>query len=276
MKIALVTDSTCDIPYDVAQEKHIHIVPNILVIDGLSIEDNENFSRREFYARLPEMRSSPTTATASSGRYSEIYEELFRAGFERVLSIHCSRFISGIFNAASTAAQAFKGRVAVFDSEQVSLGLGFQVLEAVDAIAGGERIDTVIELLERVRHRIRLVAMLDTLEYIRRSGRISWARASLGTLLNLKPFVEVKDGFVHRLGEARTRRKGIARLIEIMQSLGPLKRLAVLHSNAEADARDLLERFAPDLPTEPQIVNVTTIIGAHIGPNGLGFVAVEA
>ena len=275
MNAALVTDSTCDIPYDLARELNIHIVPNILVIDGQTIPDDENFSRQDFYTRLPGMNLIPSTSTASSGAYTMVYEKLLRVGFDQVLSIHCSRFLSGIYNAASLAAQAFKGRVRVIDSQQVSLGLGFQVLEAVDAFAGGAKMEAVISLLERLRRRVRLVAMLDTLEYVRRSGRVSWARASLGSLLNLRPFVEVKDGVVLRLGEARTRKKGIARLLAMMQNLGPLKRFAVLHSNAESEARYLLECLSPSLPSEPLVVNVTTIIGAHVGPNGLGFVAVQ-
>jgi DegV family protein with EDD domain len=275
MKIALVTDSTCDIPYEMARELRIYIVPNILVIGGQTILDDENFSRQEFYSRLPVMSPTPTTSTASSGTYSKLYENLLHGGFDQVLSVHCSRFLSGIFNAATLAARAFKEKVRVIDSQQVSLGLGFQVLEAVDSIAAGARIEAVITRLEQLRTKVRLVAMLDTLEYVRRSGRVSWARASLGSLLNLRPFVEVKDGIVRRLGETRTRRKGIARLHAMMQSLGPLKRLAVLHSNAENEARSLLESLSLSLPTEPLVVNVTTIIGAHVGPNGLGFVAVE-
>jgi DegV family protein with EDD domain len=275
MKIAVVTDSTCDIPYEIARKWQIQIVPNLLIIDGQTIEDDEAFSREDFYAKLPQMSVSPTTATASSGKYSTVYQELFQAGFSQVLSIHCSHSFSGIFNAARLAAQSFNGKVLIVDSQQVSLGLGFQVLAAVEAISGGENLDTVIRILERVRQRVKLVAMLDTLEYIRRSGRVSWARASLGSLLDLKLFVEVKDGVIHRLGVTRTRNKGVARLLEIMQELGPLERLAVLHTNAESDARDLLERLSPEISTEPLIVNVTTVIGAHVGPNGLGCVAVK-
>ena len=116
--------------------------------------------------------------------------------------------------------------------------------------------------------------MLDTLEYLRRSGRVSWARASLISLLQIKPFIELRDGVVHRRGEVRTRKKGINRLLEMLRDLYPWERLAILHSNAEVEARQLLEDLHPDMPTQPLIVNVTTIIGTHVGPNGLGFVAV--
>jgi DegV family protein with EDD domain len=273
MKIALVTDSTCDIPADLVAAYRISVVPNILVIDGVSVEDNQEFSRQDFYHHLPGMTKFPTTSTASAGTYQALYEQLFRDGYEQILSIHCSRELSGIFNAASTAAQTNVGQVAVVDSGQVSLGLGFQVLEAAEAISQGVPIDFIVDLLLGVRQRIRLIAMLDTLEYIRRGGRVSWARASLGALLNLKPFVEVKEGQVYSLGEVRTRKRGMARLLKMMQDPKPMKRFALLHTNAEEDARRLLASLAPDLPTEPLLVNVTTVIGAHVGPNGLGFVA---
>jgi DegV family protein with EDD domain len=219
------------------------------------------------------METFPTTSTASIGTYQALYEQLFDDGYDRIISIHVSQILSGIFNAASTAAQPLEGRVIVIDSQQVSLGLGFQLLEAAEAIAQGMPTESIVTLLERVRKRIKLVAMLDTLEFIRRSGRVSWAKARIGALLNLKPFVEVKDGNVNSLGEVRTRKKGKARLLGMMQSPKPLNRLGMLHTNAEEDARILLASLAPKMGSVPLVVNVTTAIGAHVGPNGLGFVA---
>lgn len=275
MNVALVTDSTCDIPTELARYYNITIVPNVIIIEGESIDDDEDFSRQDFYDRLPDMKTFPTTSTASSGRYQAVYENLLKQGYDSILSIHASRFLSGIYNAASAAAQAFAGRVQVIDSQQISLGLGFQVLEAAEALSMSATRETVLTFLEHMRQKIHLVALLDTLEYLRRSGRVSWARASLGTLLNLKPFVGMKDGLVHRLGEVRTRRKGILRLREILQSLGPLKRLAILHTNSFEDAHQILES-TPSVLTDPLVVNVTTVIGAHVGPRSLGFVAVAA
>ncbi len=273
MKIALVTDSTCDIPRDLVAAYQIHVVPNILIIDGKSIEDDENYSRRDFYLQLPEMASFPTTSTASVGTYQALYESIFRSGFDQILSIHCSKELSGIYNAASTAANAVDGHVEIVDSRQLSLGLGFQVLEAADAISKGMPLESILNLLSTVRKRLQLIAMLDTLEYVRRSGRVSWARARLGAILKLKPFLEVIDGNVISLDHVRTRKKGIAQLLEMMVTSTPMKRFAVLHTNAEVDAHRILDRFAPDIPTKPLVVNVTTAIGAHVGPNGLGFAA---
>lgn len=273
MKIALVTDSTCDIPRDLVAAYQIHVVPNILIIDGKSIEDDENYSRRDFYLQLPEMASFPTTSTASVGTYQALYESIFRSGFDQILSIHCSKELSGIYNAASTAANAVDGHVEIVDSRQLSLGLGFQVLEAADAVSKSMPLESILDLLSTVRKRLQLIAMLDTLEYVRRSGRVSWARARLGAILKLKPFLEVIDGNVLSLGQVRTRKKGIARLFELMRSPTAMIRFAVLHTNAEQEARWMLDQLALELPTTPLVVNVTTAIGAHVGPNGLGFVA---
>jgi DegV family protein with EDD domain len=272
-KIAIVTDSTADLPDDLVQENNIYVIRNTLVIEGQSLEDGRGISRQEFYERLPTLKNLPTTATASSGVYQELYERLLRSGADYIVSIHPSSLLSGVVNAASLAAQAFSGRISVIDSEQASLGLGFQVLEAAAAVHRGISRENLLALLDSVRRRARVVAMLDTLDYIRRSGRVSWARARLGDLLHIKPFIELRGGKVFSLGEARTRRKGMERLLEIVRGLGPLQRLAALHTNAEADARQLLAELAPQLSSEPLVVNVTTVIGTHVGPRGLGFAA---
>jgi DegV family protein with EDD domain len=274
VRIAIVTDSTADIPYELADQHQIHVVPNILMIDGQSIEDGRNFSRNEFYTRLPEMKTLPTTGAASIGSYLQLYETLLGQGFERILSIHASSLLSGIFNSASAAAHSFGERVRVIDSKQVTLALGFQVLAAAEAVAAGLSLENVIQHILEMQPWVRMVAMLDSLEYLRRSGRVSWAIAGLGSLLKIKQFVEVRGGIVHRLGESRTRSKGIARLVEILHAQGPLERLAILHTNAELEARLILESLRVKVATEPLLVNVTTVIGTHVGPNGLGFAAV--
>jgi len=275
MDIALVTDSTADIPKDLIEQHHIHVVPNLIIIDGQNLVDGQEISRQEFYERLPTMKNPPTTAAQSSGAYQELYQKLFALGAETIISIHAASHLSGIFNAARVAAQEFGQRVYVMDGEHISLGLGFQVLAAAEAIARQMHIGDILTQIADVRRRVRVIAMLDTLEYVRRSGRVSWARARLGNLFQVKPFVEVREGGkVFNMGETRTRSKGIARLKQFIYNLGKLERLAILHTNAETEARQILADINPDLPAPPIVVNVTPIIGAHVGPNGLGFAAV--
>lgn len=273
MRTAIVTDSTCDLPIDVAAEQDIHVLPTILVMQGKSYFDGINISRQQFYERLPQMTELPTTAAPAIGEFQALYEKLFLAGYEKIISIHISSKLSGVFNAASAAAEAFAGRIQVVDSEQVSMGIGFQAIVAAEAARQGETLEAILGRIDSARQRIRLVAMLDTLEYIRRSGRLSWARATVGYLLSLKPFLEVKDGHVSRLGEARTRQKGFDRLLEILHSFGPLERLAMLHTVAEEDARLLLARAQAKLDQAPLFVSVTPIIGTHVGPKAVGVAA---
>ena len=274
MNIAIVTDSTSDVPLELAAAQKITVIPAILVIDGKSVVDGEGISRKDFYEQLPSMKTLPTTAAPSSGTFENIYESRLSQGASQVLSIHIASKLSGILNAAQAAARSFGKRVHVLDSEQVSLGLGFQALAAAEDAAQGLTLEQVVQRIVELRQRLHLVAMLDSLEYVRRSGRVSWAKASLGSLLQIKPFLRVKDGSVSQLGEARTRHKGIERLRQMLGALGQLERLGILHTNAEPEAQPILTEFAHLSQHPPLLVNVTSIIGAHIGPNALGFVAV--
>lgn len=274
MTTAIVTDSTADLSEDLLSAYKIHSIPAILVMDGQSMVDGKGITREEFYQKLPTMQSPPSTATPSSGSFEEMYHKLLEQGVQQIISIHPPALLSGIFNAAVIAAKSFSTRVTVIDSGYVTLGMGFQAIAAAEAALQNLTLKEILSKVADIRGRTHLVAMLDTLEYVRRSGRVSWARASLGTLLQIKPFITLKNGAVLRLGETRTRRKGIERLYESLKKLGSLERLAILHTNAEIDASQMVSEFTQYVKTQPLIVNVTSIIGTHVGPNGLGFVAV--
>jgi DegV family protein with EDD domain len=274
MKIGFVSDSTSDIPDNLAEQYGIEIVPAVVHINGKSYIDGLDISRNEFYDRLPGMRELPTTSTPSVGSFRERYEILLGKGVDSIISLHPPHKLSGIFNSARLAAQPFGERVTVLDSGQLSLGLGFQVILAAEAAAKGAVPEEVVSLLESVRKRVRVTALLDSIDYVRRSGRVSWATAMLGGLLRLHPLIEMRDGIIHRLGQARTRLQGIRRLVETLNSWGTLERLAVLHTNAETAARQLLDEVRSKVDVPPLLVNVTTAIGTHVGPNGLGFAVV--
>ena len=274
MKIGFVTDSTSDIPASLAEQYGIEIVPALVNINGKSFADGLEISREEFYTRLPGLIPLPTTSSPSVGAFQERYEKLLKAGADAIFSIHPPNELSGIFNAARLAAQEFGPRIDVVDSGQVSLGLGYQVILGAEAAAHGENKEEVLARVESVRKRVRLTALLDTIEYVRRSGRVSWAAAMIGEVLRLRPLIELRFGIVHRLGQARTRLQGIERLMETLNSWGKLDRLAVLHTNAESAARQLLEEVKSKVVVPPLLINVTTAIGTHVGPNGLGFAVV--
>jgi DegV family protein with EDD domain len=274
MKIGFVTDSTADVPEDLAEKLGIEIIPALVNIGGISYADGIEISREKFYTHLPGLNPPPTTASPSVGSFQDRYEKILQAGADFVISIHPPNALSGIFNAARLAAEAFDQRVRVLDGGQVSLGLGFQVIMAAEASARGAILNEVTAIVDSVRQRVRLAALLETIDYVHRSGRVSWAIAKIGGILRLQPLFELRFGVVQRLGQVRTRLQGIERLLDALNSWGPLERLAVLHTNAESAGRQLLEEVKSKVDVQPLLVNVTTAIGTHVGPNGLGFTAV--
>jgi DegV family protein with EDD domain len=274
MKIGFVSDSTSDIPAALAEQYGIEIVPAMVSINGKDYLDGLDISREEFYSRLPGLPQMPTTSAPSVGSFQQRYEKLLKTGVDSILSIHAPNRLSGIFNAARLAAQPFGERIKVLDSGQISLGLGYQVILAAEAVAQGAIQDEVVTLVESVQKRVRVTALLDTIDYVRRSGRVSWAAAMIGGVFRLHPLIELRHGVVHRLGLVRTRLQGIKRLVETLDSWGALERLAVLHTNAESAARQLMEEVKSKVDVPPMLVNVTTAIGVHVGPYGLGFAVV--
>lgn len=275
-KIAIVTDSTSDIPPELSRDLNIQVVPAIIVADGESYEDGKGLTREAFYDKLPEMTTPPTTATPSIMTFTRTYQTLIDQGFQHVISIHVAEKLSGIYSAAMTAANSLKNTVTVIDSKQLSMGLGFQVIAAAETAIAGLSLNSVLKKINETASRVHVLAMLDTLEYIHRSGRVSWARARLGSVLQIKPFLEIKDGEVINLGQVRTRRKGVQQLLHHLKSLGNIQDLAVLHTNAKTDAKNIAAEIIDNLDIDPIIVNVTTVIGTHVGPNGLGFAAISA
>jgi DegV family protein with EDD domain len=271
--VAIVTDSTSDIPEDHAEALDINVIPALLTIDGETYRDTKDITRDDFYKRLPTMSKPPTTAVPSLVTFTETYQKILDSGIERILSIHLSTKLSGMLSVASQAAKSFGDRVLIFDSQQVSLGLGFQVMEAASGALAGLSLTEILDMLQKARERIRLIAMINTQEYLKRSGRVGWLRAELGDLLRVRLLVEVIDGIVERRGLLRTRRKALAELENITRSWGALKRVAVLHSDIPREAAEVAKRILHQSSLPPLIVDVTTLIGAHVGPSSLGIAA---
>jgi DegV family protein with EDD domain len=272
-KIGLVTDSTADLPPGLAEEAGVAVVPAIVVVDGKGYQDGSGLTRPDFYRTLPTLSQPASTAAPAVEAFEQAYRRLFAGGAARVLSIHLSRRLSGIYGIAAQAARRFGERVAVIDSGQVSLGLGFQVLEAARAIRRGDTWSSALHALADAGRRIRTIAMIEQLDYLRRSGRVDWIRSSLGSLLHVRLLLEVADGIIHRLGQFRTRRRAIEELSTIASGWGPVDRIGVLHSAAEDEARELAARLRPAPPAPPPlVVDVTPVIGTHVGPRCLGVV----
>ncbi|MBV6395443.1 MAG: DegV domain-containing protein [Anaerolineales bacterium] len=279
MKIGIVTDSTSDLPLHLAQQFGIEIVPSILIIEGEQYADGAGISRSDFYAQLPGMKIFPTTAAPSIGEFSVRYQKLFNSGCDHILSIHAASQLTAIASIATQAAQDFPGRITIVDSGSLSLGLGFQVLAAAESAASDSSIEAALTSLSETRRRLHVSAALDTMDFLRRSGRVPAAITLLGGALSIKPMVELTNGQIKPIGAARTTSQADERMASFLKLGLPLERLAILHTGAETRARTFLTRLMQEsrleLPRDILIVNVTTVIGAHVGPNGLGFASVR-
>ncbi len=277
MKIGIVTDSTSDLPAYLVEEHNIQVVPTILILEGKEYLDGIAISREDFYNRLPSLRTPPTTAAPSMGDFAAPYESLLARGCDHVLSIHAASQLTAIVNVARQAAQEFDGRVTIVDSSSLSLGLGFQVLAAAEEAGSGLR--SALDAMESVRKRLHVSAALDTMEYLKRSGRVPGAVAALGGVLSIKPMIELIDGEVKPIGAVRTTKQADEKILNLLLGLGDLERLVILHTNAEPRAKNLLaelmSRVRKSIPREILFVNVTAVIGTHLGPNGIGFAAVR-
>ncbi len=273
--VAVVTDSIADIPPEEAEALHITVVPALVTVEGVSYLDGEELSRDEFYHRMPSLSEPATTAAPSPLAFENVYRRLLSSGVERILSIHVAANLSGMLNTVHQAAQAFGDRIYLFDSKQLSLGQGFQVMEAAAAALKGMPFESVLETTHFARRKVHFVAMINTLEYLKRSGRIGWLSAGMGNLLHLKLLVRVVDGVIERLGITRTRSKAISQLLSLTNSWGPLKRLAVLHSAAPEEAANVADKIRHQSSSPPLVVGITTALGVHVGPNAIGLVGLS-
>ena len=275
-RVGIVTDSTADIPTELLKDLKIESIPAILTIDGQTFVDGVNLSRIEFYRRMPSLSRPPTTASPSPAAFQEAYERLLSDGVDNILSIHLSSKLSGMVNSAYQAAQEFGKRVTVFDSQQVSLGLGYQVIEGAHAALKGLNFTNVLEQVQRVQAKVRLLALINSLEYLRRGGRVSWLQAGMGELLRIKQILTLKNGSVVSFGRARTFSRSLETLRREARAWSPLSQLTVMHSGIREKAELLAGELAGICSTQPMIVNVTTVIGAHVGPGSIGIAGLPA
>ena len=278
MKLGIVTDSTSDLPQYLIDEHELEVIPTILIMDDKEYADGEGLSRDEFYQHLSDMKTLPTTAAPSIGEFAARYQGLFEKGCDHILSIHAAGQFTTIVNTAQQAATAFSDRITILDSGSLSLGLGFQVVAAAEAAENG--LQAALSAIDSTRKRLQVFAALDTMTNLRRSGRVPYAVAALGGLLSIKLVIEVAESVVKPIGAIRTTKQANERLASLMKTGGSMERLAILHTGAEKRAKEFLNRMmgeiSQSIPRDILMVNVTPVIGTHVGSNGLGFAAVRA
>jgi DegV family protein with EDD domain len=273
--VKIVTDSTSDIPADLVARLGIAVVPSYIMFGTESYRDGVELTRQQFYDKLTSSRVLPSTAAPPPDIYLEVYRQLAEET-EEMVSIHLASRYSGIYSSAAVAAQGVSGaQIAVIDSEQVTMGYGWLVVAAAEAAQRGASFDEIVALVHAMKPRARVLAALGTLEYLHRGGRVDWMRAMLGTLLRIKPIIEVRTGQINLVERARTLRRSLERLLALVQELGPLERAIVLHTNAPDLASgfaDELQRVMPEWKRSIGQAGVT--IASHAGPGAVGVACV--
>ncbi len=272
--VRVVTDSTANLPKELAASLHVHVVPLRVLFGNEAYADGVDLTDEEFYRRLREAKVLPRTSQPSAGEFAEVYRRLAREGAS-VISIHISGKLSGTVASAEAARLMLpEAEITVIDTLSVSMGLGLLVLRAAQAAQDGRSHGEIVQLVNQLSPRVRVMFVVDTLEYLQRGGRIGGAAALVGSLLSLKPILGVRDGRVEALEKVRTKAKAVERMLALMEeevSAGARLHAAVLHGQAPAEAAALTERLkARFQPVEVFSSDVGPVLATHAGPGVVG------
>lgn len=273
MPVKIVTDSSSDIPQDMLESLDITVVPCRVNFGTESLKDGVDISGEEFYQRLIDGPVHPTTSQPSPGDFLEVYDELGKDA-DGIVSVHVSSKVSGTYNSAVQAKDQTSAAcpIEVVDSAQASTGMGVVAIAAAEVAKGGAGVEEVAEAATNATTRAQLIFLLDTLEYLEKGGRIGKARALLGSVLNIKPMIILRDGEVHELGKARTFSKGVAKLEQAARGFGPAEMVSVPYTTNPDVASGIAESLSDLLPegNPPFIAKAGPTIGTYAGPGAVG------
>ncbi len=274
-RVALITDSTCDIPRALIERYEIIVVPMVLIWGDEMFRDRIDMAPKTFYQRLTEDAEYPTTAHPTPEGFLATYEEAIQAGAEEIVVIAISSEQSGAFHSASQAATMIDLPVQLYDSRSNTMGLGWQVLAAARAREDGADARAMIQAADGVRHHLAHYVFLDTMEYLHKGGRIGGATRLIGSLLDIKPLVYVDrdTGTVEAAGRVRSRKRGLEALYRrFFEDLDIQKRMhiAVMHGNAPEDAERIADRIKREYSPAELLVGITgPVLGVHTGPGAI-------
>jgi DegV family protein with EDD domain len=274
-KVALVTDSTAYIPPDLVEQYQITVAPQVLIWGEETLRDGVDISPTEFYTRLATTDIMPTTSQVAVPTFKEIFERLHGEGKD-ILVILISDQLSKSLNSADLAYQMVpEAKIEIVNSKSTSMELGFHVLAAARAAAEGATLAECKAVALAAREKTGVLFVVDTLEFLHRGGRIGGASRLLGTALQIKPVLEVREGKVEPLEQVRTKKKAQKRLVEIIlervNALDGEVRLATLHANAQEDAKLLLDELGEKTgAVETVFSEVSPVVGTHCGPGTVG------
>jgi DegV family protein with EDD domain len=271
MTVRVVTDSAADLDAELADELGVRVVPLTIRFGADEFVDRQDLTPAEFYARCAASPVLPETAAPSPGAFDTAFRSLFDEGADTVVCINLSSGLSATMQSAENAARGLEGRdIRIVDSRSVTWGLGSQVVNAARAARDGASADEVVRLVEDMIPRTRVYGSLDTLDNLKKGGRIGNAQALLGTLLSIKPLVTIVDGVVEEGGKARTRSKALKVLVDKVAEAGAVENLAVMHGQAP-DLDEFLELLAAVHPRDQiHVGDIGATIGVHAGPRVMG------
>jgi DegV family protein with EDD domain len=276
-RVRIVTDSTADVPASYTSELGIAVVPCQIYFGDDTYQDGVDLTPQQLFGKMAGSRELPRTAQPPIGRFVKTYEGLLAEEPDTgIVSIHVAARLSGTLNAAWAAAQRLPdpSQVKVIDSGQVSLGMGWVVIEAARLAKTGATLAEISQAAEEMLPRVRTVAMIDTLENLYKGGRISQISATLGSVLQIKPLVRIADGEVTVWGKVRTHSRALKRLAEEVRSWGPLAEMAILHTGAKELAQALAEQLQEVSPASGMLaMPAGAALSVHLG---LGVVGVCA
>ncbi len=276
MTVKIVTDSSADLPAQLVQELGITVVPLYVRFGEEVYRERVDISEDEFYHRLEHDPIHPSTIQPSPQDFADVYQRLSSEA-DGIVSIHISSKLSGTCNSALQGKEMIEKKcpIEVIDSQAVTMGLGLISTAAAEAAKAGGNLQQVLEEVKQAIPNIRMLGLFDTLRYLLLGGRIGKAKALVGSILNVKPMITLKDGEVVPAGQARTRSKGIQRLIDFVKDATNIQDLAILHNTTPDEAQTLAERIDPIFTRERiKFARLGTTLGVHGGP-GLLVVALR-
>ena len=274
-KVAIVTDGTCSLTTAQGEQLGIHVAPIYVTLGEKTYRAGIDLDSEEFYRFLSASKKLPTTAQPTVTDFVNIYNKLAEEA-EEIVTIVISHHMSATIQSAEMAREQFdKVPVHIIDSESVSLGLGMMAIAAARAAEQGQNAQAVLKLVENLKQKINVIFTVNTLEYLHKGGRIGGATAFLGTALDIKPILYIKNGRIEPLEKQRTRKRSISRLVELMEKNVGEKpvHVAILHGNVPEESRKLEQSIRGQFNCVELITSdMGPVIGTHAGPGTLGLV----
>ncbi|MDD4343103.1 MAG: DegV family protein [Eubacteriales bacterium] len=275
-RIAIVTDSTADLPIEIAKEHNITVVPLKVNFQDKSYTEGVDITNQEFYEKLEKADLLPTTSQPSPADFIAKYDELIENGYDSIISIHISDKLSGTRQSATIAGSELFEKItnlSTVDSMQVTVGIGLVVKIAAESAAQNKSYDEVLADTKQAVENVKLYALVDTLKYLEKGGRIGKARAIAGSLLNIKPILTMNNGEIVDKDKVRTRKKGIAEIVDLAKKFKDTNgtiRYAISHSMALDEAKKLEETLLAEVGVKSEFISeVGSVVGTHIGPGAL-------